>query len=345
MNSKRNRTSDIKALDRQAMSFHYSDSVPLKKWVHTTRSILRHAERYSYDKVDQQAYILYERFILLMTTHIPNHPELDHYKTIYNTDPNSSEAETYKEYLQMQSVISEVTSKRDELKSRLNDKAIRPKKVSPLNKLKNKLKELSPNERKLLDMIHSINEETPLRPLLLSPKLVEKFMFKARRNTQCGLETCGILCGKLKYDTFFVTCVVIPKQVSTRDTCSEIDEEHTFKVIDKLKLFVLGWIHIHPTQSCFLSSIDLHSQNSYQLMLDEAIAIVCAPNRRFDEHIGIFHLTNPNGMHIIGSCKKNGFHAHREDNLYVNCKCGPANTMDGHVFLLDNIPFKCKDLR
>jgi len=33
----------------------------------------------------------------------------------------------------------------------------------------------------------------------------------------------------------------------------------------------------HPTQTAFLSSVDLHTHSSYQLMLPEAIAIVCAP--------------------------------------------------------------------
>ncbi len=36
-------------------------------------------------------------------------------------------------------------------------------------------------------------------------------------------------------------------------------------------------IHTHPTQSCFMSSMDLHTHVAYQQMLPEAIAIVCAP--------------------------------------------------------------------
>ena len=39
---------------------------------------------------------------------------------------------------------------------------------------------------------------------------------------------------------------------------------------------VVGWIHTHPTQSAFLSSVDLHMQYSYQQMLPEALAIVCS---------------------------------------------------------------------
>ena len=39
-------------------------------------------------------------------------------------------------------------------------------------------------------------------------------------------------------------------------------------------LFVL---QTHPTQTAFLSSVDLHTHCSYQLMMPEALAIVCAP--------------------------------------------------------------------
>ena len=33
----------------------------------------------------------------------------------------------------------------------------------------------------------------------------------------------------------------------------------------------------HPSQTAFMSSVDLHCHCSYQIMLDEAVAIVCAP--------------------------------------------------------------------
>ena len=42
---------------------------------------------------------------------------------------------------------------------------------------------------------------------------------------------------------------------------------------------VLGWIHTHPTQSCFMSSRDLHTQVGYQVMMKESVAVVLAPGR------------------------------------------------------------------
>ncbi|KAI4998201.1 hypothetical protein ZWY2020_053543 [Hordeum vulgare] len=94
-----------------------------------------------------------------------------------------------------------------------------------------------------------------------------------------NLETCGILAGNLKKRTFYVTTLIIPKQESTSDSCQATNEEEIFEVQDKGSLFTLGWIHTHPTQTCFLSSIDLHNHYSYQVMLPEAIAIVIGAYR------------------------------------------------------------------
>ena len=59
-------------------------------------------------------------------------------------------------------------------------------------------------------------------------------------------------------------------------------------------------IHTHPSQTAFLSSVDLHTQLSYQLMMPEAIAIVMAP--KFNE-TGFFVLTPNYGLDYIGGCR------------------------------------------
>ena len=82
-----------------------------------------------------------------------------------------------------------------------------------------------------------------------------------------------------------------------------IDEDQLFDFQMKHDLITLGWIHTHPTQSCFLSSVDLHTQLGYQLMLPEAVAIVMAPTDRRRDH-GCFSLTEPGNFFHINS-KKN----------------------------------------
>lgn len=180
----------------------------------------------------------------------------------------------------------------------------------------------------------------PLKTLYTPKELESSFLKIAQPNTNKKLETCGILCGKLSLNAFFITTLLIPKQESTANTCSTTDEESIFEYIDNNDLFVLGWIHTHPTQSCFLSSVDLHTQNSYQIMLPEAIAMVCAPKFPPND-FGIFRLTDPPGIGVITNCKRTGFHPHDEGSVYK--RCNKSNR--GHVVLKNGLPFKVVDLR
>jgi STAM-binding protein len=118
---------------------------------------------------------------------------------------------------------------------------------------------------------------TPLRTVFMNSKLRSRFLTIALANTSRGLETCGILCGRLLANAFFVFKLVIPEQESTSDTCETVNEGALFDYCDKEDLLTLGWIHTHPTQTCFMSSRDLHTHGGYQVQLSESIAIVCAP--------------------------------------------------------------------
>lgn len=88
-------------------------------------------------------------------------------------------------------------------------------------------------------------------------------------NTRSGIESCGILAGSLreKQGVFVISTLIIPKQEGTSDTVQALNEEEIFDVQDKRALYPLGWIHTHPTQTCFLSSVDVHTQCGYQVML------------------------------------------------------------------------------
>ncbi|XP_068662589.1 AMSH-like ubiquitin thioesterase 3 [Aristolochia californica] len=175
--------------------------------------------------------------------------------------------------------------------------------------------------------------------LHITPNLMEDFLRLAQANTAKNLETCGFLAGSLKNRTFYVTTLIIPKQESTSDSCQTTNEEEIFDVQDKLSLFPLGWIHTHPTQTCFMSSIDLHTHYSYQVMLPEAIAIVMAPTDTSRTH-GIFHLSDPAGVSLIRNCQQRGFHPHEEpldgSPIYEHCS---------HVYMNPKLKFDVVDLR
>ncbi|CAK7326394.1 unnamed protein product [Dovyalis caffra] len=169
--------------------------------------------------------------------------------------------------------------------------------------------------------------------------LMEDFLRLARTNTEKNLETCGVLAGSLKNRVFHITTLIIPKQESTSDSCQTLNEEEIFEVQDKLSLFPLGWIHTHPSQTCFMSSVDLHTHYSYQIMLPEAIAIVMAPTDESSPH-GIFHLSDPSGVSVIRNCQQRGFHPHEEaldgSQIYEHCS---------HVYMNSKMKFDVLDLR
>lgn len=124
-----------------------------------------------------------------------------------------------------------------------------------------------------------LENDQPLRTIFLPPDLRTRFLSIASTNTRLNLETCGILCGTLISNALFISKLVIPDQESTSDTCDTINESDLFDYCDAEDLMVLGWIHTHPTQTCFMSSRDLHTHCGYQVMMPESIAIVCAPSR------------------------------------------------------------------
>ncbi|KAK4388399.1 AMSH-like ubiquitin thioesterase 3 [Sesamum angolense] len=113
---------------------------------------------------------------------------------------------------------------------------------------------------------------------------------------------------------FHITTLIIPKQESTSDST-------------------------HPTQTCFMSSVDLHTHYSYQVMLPEAIAIVMAPTDTSSPH-GIFHLCDPAGVAVIRNCQQRGFHPHQAPQdgspIYEHCS---------HVYMNANLMFDVVDLR
>ncbi|KAG5308901.1 STABP protein, partial [Pseudoatta argentina] len=154
-----------------------------------------------------------------------------------------------------------------------------------------------------------------LRDIILPTKLMHNFLTLAFSNTTSNKETCGILAGRLERNKLMVTHLLIPEQTGTPDSCTTHNEEDIFDYQDQHNLITLGWIHTHPTQTAFLSSVDLHTHCAYQLMMAEAIAIVCAP--KYDE-TEFFILTPDYGLDFIANCRETGFHPHpTEPPLYT----------------------------
>ncbi|XP_056386065.1 AMSH-like protease [Hyla sarda] len=202
-----------------------------------------------------------------------------------------------------------------------NDAAIHAGQSPPINRALKPAATLSAVQNEIVE---------GLRIVVLPKDLSQKFLQLAEANTSRGIETCGILCGKLTHDEFTITHVIVPKQSAGPDYCDMENVEELFNVQDQHNLLTLGWIHTHPTQTAFLSSVDLHTHCSYQLMLPEAIAIVCSPKHN---DTGIFRLTNA-GMLEVSGCKKKGFHPHSKEPRQFNT-CRHVIVKDAKISVLD----------
>ena len=131
-----------------------------------------------------------------------------------------------------------------------------------------------------------------------------------------------------KFFSVIITHLIIPKQTGSTDSCEISHDEEIIDILETHRLITLGWIHTHPTQTAFLSSVDFHTHVSYQRTLPEAVAIVCSPSFNEVKYLNI----TPNGLHQIQRCQKRGFHPH-PDSLRQeaeHCKEDPTLRITVH---------------
>lgn len=186
-----------------------------------------------------------------------------------------------------------------------------------------------------------LEDGKPIRPVFLPDGLRKDFVRLATPNTRKGIETCGILCGTNINNALFITCLLVPEQHGTPDTCETTNEAATFEFFEKEDLLQIGWIHTHPTQTCFMSSRDLHTQAGYQIMMDESVAIVCSPSH--EPSWGVFRLTKPPGLqHLLNCAQTDTFHQH---SLPANALYKDAKNPPGHVFVTSRMDYWVRDLR
>jgi STAM-binding protein len=154
----------------------------------------------------------------------------------------------------------------------------------------------------------AVTEVPSLRTVEIPSRFPTIFEKVASPNTARDVETCGILAGKIVRNRLRMTHLIIPMQSGTANTCCTCNEEDVFNYMLEKQIVNLGWVHTHPSQTCFLSSVDLHTGASYQLLLAEALSIVIAPTDAA-KRVGVFRLS-PGGLRVIQQCVETGFHTH-----------------------------------
>jgi STAM-binding protein len=84
----------------------------------------------------------------------------------------------------------------------------------------------------------------PLKVVTLPRECLPRFLAIARVNTEMNKETCGLLLGKDKGHKYSVTTLLIPKQTSTSDTCTMLEEELVLQFTEERNLITLGWVSL-----------------------------------------------------------------------------------------------------
>ncbi|KAM2656115.1 hypothetical protein EV1_011662 [Malus domestica] len=111
-----------------------------------------------------------------------------------------------------------------------------------------------------------------------SARLMEYFLDHAKDNTEKGLETCRILGAFLISGQFLLSPNLVYPYVHIQNV---INDQEAFAIQNEQSPFPVGWILVesqtHLSQSYFISSVNWHTQYSYQVMIPEAFAIVTTP--------------------------------------------------------------------
>eukprot|EP01084_Bolivina_argentea_P057017 104242_1 len=152
------------------------------------------------------------------------------------------------------------------------------------------------------------NISTSLATIIIPERMISEFSEKySMENTTKNIETGGIILGvhDATHNIYTITHVLLPKQNGHANAVFMLNEFEWSVICGTLGLQIIGWIHTHPTQSCFMSSVDVHTQFNIQQQNNSAIGIVIAPT----DTTKTFRLTKF-GMDVLSKCNTNSHHVH-----------------------------------
>merc|ERR1712048_351558 len=121
------------------------------------------------------------------------------------------------------------------------------------------------------------------------------------------MEVMGLMLGEFvdDYPVRVVDVFAMP-QSGTGVSVEAVDPVFQAKMLDMLKQtgrpeMVVGWYHSHPGFGCWLSGVDINTQQSFEALSDRAVAVVVDPVQSVKGKVVIdaFRLINPNTM-VLG---------------------------------------------
>merc|ERR1712139_622610 len=121
------------------------------------------------------------------------------------------------------------------------------------------------------------------------------------------MEVMGLMLGEYvdEYTVKVVDVFAMP-QSGTGVSVEAVDPVFQAKMLDMLKQtgrpeMVVGWYHSHPGFGCWLSGVDINTQQSFEALSERAVAVVVDPIQSVKGKVVIdaFRLINPNTM-VLG---------------------------------------------
>merc|ERR1712032_91388 len=134
-------------------------------------------------------------------------------------------------------------------------------------------------------------------------------LLKMMKHGRAGVpfEVMGLMLGEFVDDyTVRVADVFAMPQSGTGVNVEAVHPVFQAKMLDMLKQtgrpeMVVGWYHSHPGFGCWLSGVDINTQQSFEALSDRAVAVVVDPIQSVKGKVVIdaFRLINPNMM-VLG---------------------------------------------
>eukprot|EP00640_Fibrocapsa_japonica_P003365 CAMPEP_0113944652 /NCGR_PEP_ID=MMETSP1339-20121228/35173_1 /TAXON_ID=94617 /ORGANISM="Fibrocapsa japonica" /LENGTH=321 /DNA_ID=CAMNT_0000949929 /DNA_START=85 /DNA_END=1050 /DNA_ORIENTATION=+ /assembly_acc=CAM_ASM_000762 len=118
------------------------------------------------------------------------------------------------------------------------------------------------------------------------------------------MEVMGLMLGQF-VDDYTVNCIDVfaMPQSGTTVSVEAVDPVFQTKMLDMLKQtgrpeMVVGWYHSHPGFGCWLSGVDINTQQSFEALNQRAVAVVVDPIQSVKGKVVIdaFRLINPQLM-------------------------------------------------
>lgn len=162
-------------------------------------------------------------------------------------------------------------------------------------------------------------------------------LLKMLRHGRAGvpMEVMGLMLGEF-VDDYTITCVDVfaMPQSGTGVSVESVDEVFQTRMIEMLHQvgrpeMVVGWYHSHPGFGCWLSSVDVATQLSFETLNKRAVAVVVDPIQSVRGKVVIDAFRTINPLHVTRSKFSTRMEARQ-----VTCNLGhiekPTNTAIYH---------------